>query len=161
MGVVVFLYKIYIIIMTSRNIQITFWVSQNEFNIIEKNRNECNKTRSKFVRDRALRPDSTNNESVDIIMSFIGKQTDVIMNRINELLNNTIIKKSKEERAYEIAQLNKPKKTDINLIMDTYQMDEKQREQFIESKSKVIDESIELMTELKSVLNNQKQKLEN
>jgi len=51
---------------------VAFWANDEELNIIDSYAKKFGKTRAKYIRDRAIRPDSTNNEIADLLMQFIS-----------------------------------------------------------------------------------------
>jgi hypothetical protein len=56
----------------ARDNYVAFWCTHEELESINKNAQKEKKTRAKYIRDRAIRPDSTNNEIANLLMGFIA-----------------------------------------------------------------------------------------
>lgn len=142
-----------------RNRYITFWVSDEEFAQIDNNAHESHKSRSKFIRDRALRPNMSNNELGDFLMDFFAKNTNNLIITITDLFNNH---EPSDKRIFDKFEIEKQKlrkpKMDVDLMLDTSRMEEEQRKKYIESKLRVIDEASGLFNELKEKLQQKKEK---
>ena len=57
-----------------RDLSISFVVSNNEKETIKKNAKSQNKSMSAFIRERAIKPEMTNNELADMLMDYMAKR---------------------------------------------------------------------------------------
>lgn len=64
-----------------RKFSISFVVSEKERDIIKKNAKNAKKSISAFVRERAIKPEMTNNELADMLMNYMAKRLDSVKKR--------------------------------------------------------------------------------